>query len=1004
MQVALLSYNARAGDAIGEQVAAKLAFFRERGADVRVFLETDQLLHAAVRPHAQVVDAAMPADAWWDFLTAADLVIAEYGQFYSLLTRLPLLAGGKPRILLDYHGVTPPELWGPHNREALVKGAQQRGLVWCADAALAHSQCTLAELREQCGFPAERLYRLGYPIDLARFSPGQGPSLLRRRLGLQEASILLFVGRVAPNKRVGLLVEALHHLRDLTPPVHALIVGDTSDLYQEQAQRCRQRAMELGVADRLHWLGQLPDADLPDAYRAADVLAMPSLGEGFGMPVIEAMACGVPVVAARAGALPETVGDAGLTFTPDDSKDLARQVRRVLQSTAGCAVKGLSSSTPSRLRVAIVTGRYGGDFAGGAERSVQIIAETLHSGGHAVEVFTTCSHAPAGGTNASRPGTAEGGILIHRFPLDPADRETEQCLVASLPRSKALLEALRQRETQIDHIIVGPYLSGLTLAVARAFPQKTVLLPCFHDEPPARLRAWHEAYERVAGILYHTPEEQELAQGRLGLNHPYAAVVGTFLDQRDAASAKGRADTLIKGRYVVYCGRYLSEKGVTTLLDHARRYTARHPGRFTFIFVGEGPVAIPREPWARDLGFLPEARKRAVLAGADALVQLSRNESLSLVALEAWAEGTPVMAHAGCTVLAGHLRRSGGGCAVEGYEGFARVLNDLWRQPERWQAMGRQGQAYVRAVYGSRQALLAGLENVLLALRTPLHEQMRQRGLERARLFAASTWREHFGKLIETILDEQPRPYRPLVEVRRRAGTRVVRYGTPAVLVAARVINWGTHAVLAEGPGRLILQCRVVDEQGRQAAPPTEGIPLPGLLLPGRWRAAAVPVPMPDTPGTYRVDLWAEEAGDEDLWQTARGRPPSAPFTTSFRLIVAAQEESLNAPSCAPLLETLDNDLAEASRLQRLPDDYLDVTEGLLASVKRRIKQKLLGNFKRAYVDVLSRQQSAFNRQVVSALQELTECLATLDHAVTLLHARQAQKRQRTGRKRQRRP
>jgi hypothetical protein len=73
--------------------------------------------------------------------------------------------------------------------------------------------------------------------------------------------------------------------------------------------------------------------------------------------------------------------------------------------------------------------------------------------------------------------------------------------------------------------------------------------------------------------------------------------------------------------------------------------------------------------------------------------------------------------------------------------------------------------------------------------------------------------------------------------------------------------------------------------------------------------------------------------------------------------------------------------LAQAASRQSLPDDYTDVTEGLLAGLKRRIKRKLLGNFKHAYVDVLSRQQSAFNESLVRAVEELAECFALLDHA-----------------------
>src|SRR5205807_1108522 len=97
-----------------------------------------------------------------------------------------------------------------------------------------------------------------------------------------------------------------------------------------EADRCRRRAVELGVEERLHLLGHVPAAQLRDAYQVADAFVMPSRHEGFCIPVIEALSAGLPVVAARAGALSETVGSAGLTFTPDDAADLARQIRRVL--------------------------------------------------------------------------------------------------------------------------------------------------------------------------------------------------------------------------------------------------------------------------------------------------------------------------------------------------------------------------------------------------------------------------------------------------------------------------------------------------------------------------------------------------------------------------------------------------------------------------------------------------------------------------------------------------
>jgi len=205
--------------------------------------------------------------------------------------------------------------------------------------------------------------------------------------------------------------------------------------------------------------------------------------------------------------------------------------------------------------------------------------------------------------------------------------------------------------------------------------------------------------------------------------------------------------------------------------------------------------------------------------------------------------------------------------------------------------------------------------------------------------------------------------------------------------VPVRVVNRGTHPLVAEGPARTVLRCRVVDDQGRTAAEPSEGTPLPRLLRPGRALSAAVPVPVPPAPGVYRVAFWAER----DRSQAHGLQPVGLEGREAGALLLSVKSQSaIGNPQpaegcCGPALETVQGALVEADRLQRLPDDYTDVTEGTFAKLKRRIKRKLLGNFKHAYVDVLSRQQSAFNAQLLAAVRELSECCATLDHAVRVL-------------------
>lgn len=985
MRVALVTAHARAGDAVGQHVAEQLAFFHDRGADVRVLAESDRHVHSGVRAALTVLTEPQLATDAGRFLATSDLVIFVYSQYFPLLGFLPLLVGGRPRLVVDYLGVTPPALWDHQGREALEQGERQRGLVWCADAAVAHSRFTRQELQRVTGFPGHRIADQGYALDLDHFTPGTPFQSLHETLGLDNAQLLLFVGRLAVNKRVPVLVEALARLRDLTPPVHAVVIGDDGDIYRTEATRCSELAERLGVARRLHLLGRVTREELRDAYRSADVFVMPSRHEGCCLPVLEAMACGLPVVAARATALPETVADAGLSFVPDDVDDLVRQVRRVLQRPV--AASPGHSGLPSCLRVAVAAFRYGTDFVGGAETSLRTAAQALHAAGHQVEVFTTCTRSEAAWANELPVGTsAVDGITVHRFRLDDHDRarhlesvrailesegavapEQEAEYLAHSIHSARLVDALCRRQDEFDAVLVGPYLFGLTFDVARTLPGKTLLVPCFHDEPFARLRSVLDVYERVGGILYHSPEERQFAEAELGLNHPGAIVFGTRLDLAEGDPGRGRALVGTGRRHIVYCGRYSQQKNVPLLIERARRYAQLHPERFTFVFVGQGEVTIPTEPWARDLGFVNGAVKRDILAGAAALVQPSQRESLSLVALEAWAQGVPVIADAGCAVLRGQLQRSNGGCSAADEDEFVAALDDLWEHPEHWRDLGRQGREHVRMNYGSTADYTARLEGAIRDLRTPLLERLRQRGRQRVAAFARPAWRECFAAFVEQVLDAPARPCRENITVSPRGDQRAAPLGA-RVLVPVQVVNRGTHAAAHDGPGRLVLRCRVRDASGRDVGAPAEDTPLPALLRPEQVLAAAVPVRVPATPGAYQVTFRAERT---DRPSVAADGPPL--------LLQAGGGPATGC--CAPLLDGARQALAEAQRLERLPDGYTDVTEGLFAGLKRWCKRKLLGNFRRAYVDVLSRQQTTFNGRLLTAVTELAECCATLDHA-----------------------
>jgi hypothetical protein len=202
-----------------------------------------------------------------------------------------------------------------------------------------------------------------------------------------------------------------------------------------------------------------------------------------------------------------------------------------------------------------------------------------------------------------------------------------------------------------------------------------------------------------------------------------------------------------------------------------------------------------------------------------------------------------------------------------------------------------------------------------------------------------------------------------------------------------RLTNGGTRPIVHEGPAARVLRATLLDASGKPLAA-SQDTPLPGLLLPGKQIAAIARAPVPATPGVYGLALSAAPLA---LWQTEKPHPPTGAkgfvrLTVTPTRVQSTQSaprgaEQSTAGGCAPSLEAAQAALAEAANKQSLPDDYADITEGRFAPLKRRIKRKLLGNFKHAYVDVLSRQQSAFNQHILAAVAELAECCAMLDHA-----------------------
>jgi len=218
-----------------------------------------------------------------------------------------------------------PEAFNRFNRSYLT--TMTRATVQRAQRVIAISQSTKNDVVRLMGVPAERV-DVVYPGLEPGFAPPSAVSIeeFRRRHGLPDRFVL-FVGTLEPRKNVTNLVRAYASLRKMGAMSHALVLAGSKGWRYESIFAAIEQS---GVSQYVIMPGYVARADLPLWYGAADLLVYPSLYEGFGLPVLEAMACGLPVITSNVSSLPEVAGDAGRLVHPEDVDGLADAMLRVV--------------------------------------------------------------------------------------------------------------------------------------------------------------------------------------------------------------------------------------------------------------------------------------------------------------------------------------------------------------------------------------------------------------------------------------------------------------------------------------------------------------------------------------------------------------------------------------------------------------------------------------------------------------------------------------------------
>ena len=373
------------------------------------------------------------------------------------------------------------------------------------------------------------------------------------------------------------------------------------------------------------------------------------------------------------------------------------------------------------MKIGFVLPRYGLEIHGGAETAARLLAERLRDlPGWSVEVFTTCARDTVTWADEYAPGTAEvDGIPVNRFrslPKDVAAFDRRSRAVFPAPEALNDAEALRWVEMQgpvspglvdaaeasgCDLVTFHPYLYWPTVEGVTRLGPRSVLHPATHDEPPIRLSVFRRVYEGAGGRVFWTDEERGLAERLFpSITTAPQVVLGIGVESHEGDSDAARAAVGLDDLpYLLCLGKVTEMKGTSMLARFFAAWKERTPGPTALVLAGPVVDGPPTHPDVIVAGAVDEATKWGLLRGAHALVSPSAYESLSLVVLEAWSVGTPVLVNGACATTRRHCATSGGGLWFEGFGAFEVAVERLVADDDLRHGLGVAGRAYVEARY-----------------------------------------------------------------------------------------------------------------------------------------------------------------------------------------------------------------------------------------------------------------------------------------------------------------
>lgn len=665
---------------------------------------------------------------------ADDLVLGHHAIGSQVSARLMHLPCKRAVV---FHNLSPLRFYRGTPLESFLRAgrAQLAGLAPHVQLGIGVSEFNAGEMRA-AGYA--NVHTVPLFVEPERFGADRADPAMAERLRSDGLSVFS-VSRVVPHKRFEDLLALHREVRRLRPEAQLRVVGGVDRLFPAMRRLEREALRTPGVT----FLGRVNHGELVAAYRSGSVFVSMSEHEGFGVPLLEAMASGLPVLAYAAAAVPETLGGAGIGFTEKRFALLAellvqlaedRELRtRVLEGQRRRLERGGADASQERLeaalgsigvrrparparrargkpRVGLVVQRYGREITGGAEALAAQVAQHLRPHWD-ITVLTTCATDHLSWANVLPPGESMvDDVRVLRFPVrSRRDRfghnalsrrlfgrsldrsEEELWLAAQGPLAPGLFRHLAEEAGRYDGFLVFTYLYVTGAWTVPMLGSRALVVPTAHDEPAFGFDVFADVFERPRALLTLTEEERQLIQARFQ-HHAPARVVGMGVEAPRTEPKRFRSKFGIDGPYLMYVGRVEKGKGIHELLRAYAGLRAGHPKPPELVLAGESSVHAAGQG-VRLLGRIGEQDKWDGLAGAEAVVVPSARESLSLLTLEAMAVGTPVVGNMASQVVRGHLERSQAGLAYTSAADFPEAVRTVRARRE---ALGRAGKSYAR--------------------------------------------------------------------------------------------------------------------------------------------------------------------------------------------------------------------------------------------------------------------------------------------------------------------